>query len=179
MPTIIYPPGVTEGDYVIGFQDRFTSDPGTNSILFIMKNGSTRVLYIGRVYVIFSFDGTAAASTGRVRFSRLTLGTYTSSAGNSVQPLDAAYPASTVQDPATDYGGVSVSGASIENPWFYASCPRGTSGSVAIFDWTARSNRKHDHIKIAASHGIVMELDANAVAGDHIAGLIQWYERVS
>jgi len=180
MGTIIYPPLSTEGDYIIGFQERFTADPGTNSVLFIMKNGTARVLYINRIYTILSFDGTAAASTGRVRFSLLTAGTYTGGSSSTIRPLDADYPASTVQDPAVDMSsGVTVSGSANEDPWFYASWPRGASGSVAVFDWSARSNRKVDHIKIAFGEGLIMQLDATAVAGDHISGFIQWSERLA
>lgn len=160
--------------YMAPINIRFTGTTAAGSTVWALRASAGATIFIRRIVLFTSFDGTAAASTSRQEVRRFSGATPTGGTAITAIPKDEDDGASTVADIRQDLAGgaLTVAGVSFQDPMLTSSCPRGTTGSISVLnlDFAAAP------IKIDPSDGICIQNNVIAVIGDAIAGFIEWEE---
>lgn len=162
------------GRYTVPINIRFTGTTAAGSTVWALTASAGAAIFIRRIVLFCSFDGTAAASTARHEIRRHSAAVPSGGAAITPIPKDEDDGASTVADVRQDTAGgaLTVTSVVFQDPMLTASCPRGTTGSVSVLnlDFAAAP------IKIDPSDGLCIQNSIVAVVGDAIAGFIEWEE---
>lgn len=151
------------------------------TFVFAIRNGSGRILVIRRIYVVTSFNGTAAATTQDIEVVSLT-GITADSGGTSYTPgrKRSTWPASTVTS-VRSAGAVTLTGNAIQYTFAKMGTPRQPAGASGVFDLDFRPGNEGTYgaIEIDAGTGnaLALRLNVIAVAGDSVRGWVEWDER--
>lgn len=147
--------------------------------LWAMRNGTSKYIYIRRIHIMSSFDGTAAASSAQLALKRFTAAT--PSGGGALTPLKkrSTFPASSLLDARFVDTGLTVAGVSFEAAMIQFGGPRqnGASGDFQM-NFDVGGDENYDSIVLAPSEGLAIQSLNTAVIGDMIQGYIEWDERL-
>lgn len=154
---------------------RFTGALAAGTMLFSMRNSTTRRLKIVRTVLIASFDGTAAATTAQYSVRRFTTATPTAGTALTllVVPEDTTKPATQIADArcATASAGLTITSVVVGNPIVGVACSRGGTGQTTVIDHS-------QDIVLNSSEGICVQYDGTGVIGDALTVTMYWGEYV-
>lgn len=165
------------GAYLLPIQVRQTAATSAASTIWAMRNSTTISVYIKKIVVNTSFDGTPAASTGAYNFLRFNTATPTTGTALTVVKKSNSYGASNVTDARFLDTGLSVTSVVFETSFMQVGVARqngSTQVMQSIFDLSGYRNQP---FILAPSEGLCIQLNVTAVIGDSIAGYVEWDER--
>ncbi len=166
------------GAYLLPVGFRMTAALAANSLVWAMRNGSSRTIVIKRVTLLVGFDGTAAASVSIYNLLRFTGANPTGGNALTVVKRDSTDPASTVQDSRESTGGAALTdaGISYESPFARVGCQRQVNANNQLNLIPLNLEREGLFI-LGSNEGLGIRLVNAAVIGDHILGGVSWDER--
>jgi len=173
--------------YLIGISPtrQTVIDTAGGTFWAMRNNTSGRVIYIRRILLIVSFDGTAAATTSRfdlARFSGATPsgGTAVTLPGGAIKKrtgygnsnlLDARWIAGTA-------GGLTMTSITVEAAFASVGVSRGVTGSVGVcsLEFGDAGSHPNDRFELAVGEGLAIQAGVTGVVGDMFQGCIEWDE---
>lgn len=166
----------SQGIYHLPVILRMSAAVAVDSLVWSMRNGSSKTIYIDEIQLLTGFDGTVAASVSRfglVRFSGAN-----PTGGTAMTPVKhaSAMAASTVQDAQYDgTAALTVTGITFESYWAIAGSQRQVN-STNNLTIRADSFSRRGVFELASNEGLGIRLQVAAVIGDHCIGHVKWRE---
>jgi hypothetical protein len=150
----------------IGLVGRQTGTPAADTTIFALRNTGLVAMYLRRLLLKATFDGTAAATTALYRLCRFTTATPTN--GTAIVPVvrNAAFTLPTY-DAREAVAGVTTTNCVFDAGIFVLSCQRQV---VAVSELDIHEHNSADMLCIPAGSGIAIRLSAAAVVGDCLTG---------
>jgi len=142
-----------------------------------LKDDSSRYVQITRVYIVASFDGTAAATTSAWVLERYDTATMTGGVAITPSGYSSSVPATHVTDVRDILAGTGLTDTSVVNLEELAiiGCPRGATGGSVLWDIKDLCTLRNAH-GAKNGEGLSVTLDDTAVIGDGLRGFIEWTE---
>jgi hypothetical protein len=166
------------GIYHLPIGLRLTTAIAAGGLVWAMRNGGTRTIYVTEIELLFGFDGTAAVSTSRwelIRFSGANPAT-----GTTLTPVKHAssMPASTVQDARfNEAAALTVTGITFEGQAMaYGGCQRQLHANNNLH-LRADALMRRGIFELAANEGLALRTNLAAVIGDSCLGHVAWEEQ--
>jgi hypothetical protein len=139
---------------------------------FAMKNTGARTVKLTRVELALNFSGTAAASRSVFSFSRFSGTTPTGGVAQNAVGKDSSHDASSVGDIRSLATGLTITGATPEEPFHLVSLQNQLAATVA------QDLEFKDPIILAPGQGIMVRSHTAVVAGIALIGAINWTEHI-
>lgn len=140
------------------------------------------VAKIKRIRLTMGFNGTAAAATPAYRLVRFSAATPTGGTAITVIKKRNSYAGSVVTDARFDSSGVAgltVAGVTFETAFEVFSCPASVTGTVATRNIEfALPGERFGHFDLAAGEGLAIQMETASIAGNTLAGGVEWDEVV-
>lgn len=174
-----------QGVYMLPISIRISAAAisGGSNALWTMRLSSSAAynVYIRRMFIRSSFDGTEATSNMELQVIRFT--TFTPSGGNALTPIpmNRSYPTSVVTDARQ------TAGAAVLTTTFVVTDPNGHFAAIQQahrddsnceldLDFHNPSD-PYGQFKMVADDGLMIRINTASVAGASISGYIMWEER--
>jgi len=162
--------------YAIAIPFMVGGTPAANSTLLAFRNLGTKKVRIRKILLNVSFNGTAAATTQSYELRRFTTATPTGGTAITVIKKRNSAVTSTVTDArfgGTTQTALTVTGVVFESPWAAIGQQRqvGSSQSHEII-----FSDPEDGFEIDVNEGFCIRNAVTGVAGDGLAGMIEWEE---
>jgi hypothetical protein len=151
----------------------------------IRNNTSGRTIYIRRIVMTATFDGTGAATTSRLdlaRFSGATPsgGTAITLPGGAIKKRN-SYGSSNLLDArfiTGTAGGLTMAGTTVETAFACFGVARGATGGSATFiqEFGSAGAYPTDRFELATGEGLCVLAGVTGVIGDGFIGSIEWDE---
>lgn len=166
------------GAYMTKISMRHTAADAAASIVFAIRNGSTRTLVVRRILITASFDGTAAATTQE--YELVAFNSITADSGATAQtPAKKrnSWPSSSVTS-VRGQGLVTLTGNAVERTFASFGVQRQVS-ATAEYELIYDDPNPYSGIEIepGTANALGIRVNATAVIGDSLRGLIEWEER--
>lgn len=145
------------------------------STVWAMRNGATKTVRLRRIYLTYSFYGTAAASFAAYALCRFS--TATPSGGNSLTIVKnhTNYVTSTVASARSVDTGLTMTSVVKETAFAYVGGAHNVGPTITDLRFTPYVGR-HDAFELAPNEGLLIDLAATAVIGGMIFGTVEWDE---
>lgn len=153
----------------VGLVGRQSGTPSADATLWALRNTGTVTMFLRRLYLVASFDGTAAATTALYRVGRFA--TATPSGGSAVVPIlrHASFTLPTY-DCREAVAGVTTTNCTFDAGAYTLGCQRQVSATAVLDIWTPRSA---DMLSLAPGAGLCIRLSAAGVVGDCLTGAVE------
>lgn len=166
------------GSYLLPINIRHTAATTANSVVWAVRNGTTKILAIRRISVAMGFDGTAAAATCRYGIQRFTTATPTGGSVLTAIKKRTTYSASTIADARTVDTGLTLGAMAFEADMMSWGLPVSLTGGSVVRDYVfEQAGERFDSLELAANEGICIRLNQAAVIGLSLTGFMSWDER--
>lgn len=156
-----------------------STNSAANTLVWSMRNLGGTTITIQRIYLVHSFNGTAAATTSRYDIVRFRDATPTGGTALTVVKRDTASAASGVTDARFLDTGLTVASVTFDTAAAHVGGAR-QNGSASVFDLDLVHIRRDlatdEGIVLANNDGLGLRLGVAAVAGDSLTGFVQWLE---
>lgn len=164
------------GVYMLPFGIRYSAALAAAGKVWAMRNGSTKTVYITRIQLSASFDGTGAATTVIYQFMRFSTATPTGGNAQTVIKKNSSYPASAIADARLTTGAalLTVTSVVFESPFADLGCQHQIGGN-SILDLNFGEHPSRCFV-LGANEGLAINLLTATVIGDAMSGVIEWYE---
>lgn len=164
------------GAYMLPIFIRQSAATAGGAVVWAMRNGAALKAFIRRIFLVASFDGTAAASHSQWEIERFTTATPTAGTAISVVKKKFAGIASTVADARFLDTGLTITGVVLDNPFMYVGNPR-QNGATSEFVYPySRDLEDQEDFTLDLNEGLAIKLTSAAVIGDSIRGYVEWDE---
>lgn len=179
------PGKIPTGSYCIAISPgRITGTTAAAKAIWSMVNGTSATvsMYLRRLHLVGSFDGTAVANTQFFQVQRtsaiyLTAGTQITLPGGAV-PKNTSNPNSQLGDARFAVAGLTDTSVVYSTALAVLPVPRAATAAVVPFvlDWHVPNEYASDFV-LKPGEGIAITLGVIAVVGDCITGFAEWDER--
>lgn len=174
-----------QGIYMLPISVRFSAAlavSGVPAIWAMRVDASASVnVYLRKIFLRSSFDGTEVASSLELQLIRFTAATPTAGTSLTPIPIDATYPASVVSDARVSTGAALLTTTSVTvdtNGYFAAQQQARRNDSNCELDIEYYSpNDPWGLMKMTAGDGVLIRINTATVIGDTLGGYILWEER--
>jgi len=150
----------------IGLVGRQTGTPSADVTIFAIRNTGSVAMFLRRLLLKATFDGTAAATTALYRLCRFT--TATPSGGTAIVPVvrNAAFTLPTY-DAREAVAGLTTTNCVFDAGIYVLSCQRQV---VAVSGLDIGADHSSGMLSIPAGSGVCIRLSAAGVVGDCLTG---------
>lgn len=164
------------GAYMLPIFIRQTAATAGGATVWAMRNGGALKAFLRRIFLVASFDGTAAASHSQWEIERFSAATPTTGTALTIVKKKSAGIASTVADARFLDTGLSVTSVVFESPFIWVGNPRQNGAtSEFVFPYN-RDLEDQEDFTLDLNEGLAIRLTTAAVIGDSIRGYIEWDE---
>ena len=145
-----------------------------------LKDASDRIVHVTRVYLMISFDGTAATSTSAWVLERFDTAIMTGGVSMTPTAVSSGAGAAHVADVRDILAGTGLTDTGVANLEELAifGIPRTPTGQAAIFDMKDVCYLRNLGGDLDGE-GLSITLDDTAVVGDGLRGYVEWEEFVA
>lgn len=166
------------GAYLIPINVRATAATAACTI-WAMRNGTTKTMYIRRIHLMTSFDGTAAASTAQYGLKRFSAATPSGGTAIAAIKKRSNMPTSSLADARFADTGLTVTSVVFETAMLQFGAPRqnGASGDFQM-NFDIGGDENYDCVILAPNEGLAIQTLNAAVIGDNIQGYLEYDERL-
>jgi len=142
-----------------------------------LKDDSSRIVWVRRIFVVVAFDGTAAATTSSYVIERFDTATMTGGAAITAQPTVSGATATHITDIRDVVVGTGLTDTSVVNlqELVNIGCPRGATGGSVAFNLTDVCYLRNLG-DVKQGEGLAITLDETSVIGDSLRGYVEWEE---
>ena len=158
---------------------RHTGTPAAGEPVWAMrlKDAATVIAHITRVYLVISFDGTAATSHASYTLQRNDTATMTGGAAITAVGMTTGQPATEMTDIRDDFDGSGLTDTGVVNKEEILNfgLPRTPTGKSQVYDIKDVCYLKYLDGALN-SQGFAIVLDNTGVVGDGLHGFVEWEE---
>lgn len=165
--------------YMLPIAFRQSAATAADSTIWAMRNlGANRTLYIRRLVLAVSFDGTAAATTSQYEVRRFRDATPTGGTALAVVKKNTTETASAVTDARFVDTGLTVAGVTFDAPSITAGAPRQVAAvGQFVHEWPGMAaGQSSGAFIVTGLDGLCIRNGVTAVVGDAVRGWIEWDE---